>query len=96
MLQWVMVKSGTTVKTAVREFANPIADMTAFNTIVQSVGITLIFIGATALFMPLFVFLPKVIQWAMKAKTHAILDAFGKNKQVRKVFRTVFIVKQGS
>jgi hypothetical protein len=43
-------------------------------------------IGAAALFLPLFVFMPKLIQCAMKADTDAVIDAFGKNEQVKKVF----------
>ncbi|MFA5267144.1 MAG: hypothetical protein WC379_04165 [Methanoregula sp.] len=51
-------------------------------------GITalpLAFIGAAVLFLPLFVFLPRIIRYAMKADTDAVLDAFGKNEQVKKV-----------
>jgi len=52
--------------------------------------ITLAFIGAAVLFLPLFVFLPKLIRRAMKADTDAAIDAFGKNEQVKKVFRALF------
>jgi len=48
--------------------------------------ITLAFISSTVLFLPLFVFLPKLIQHGMKADTDAVIDAFGKNEQVKKVF----------
>ncbi len=47
------------------------------------------------LFLPLFVFLPKVIQRGMKVDAEAIIDAFGKNEQVRKVFWSVFIAMGG-
>jgi hypothetical protein len=47
------------------------------------------------LFLPLFVFLPKVIQRGMKADAPAMIDAFGKNEQVKKVFWTVFIAMAG-
>ena len=57
--------------------------------------ITLAFIGAAVLFLPLFVFLPKVIQRGMKADVQAVIDAFGKNGQVKKVFWTVFIAMAG-
>lgn len=36
--------------------------------------------------MLLFVFLPKLIQQAMKADTYAAIEAFGKNEQEKKVF----------
>ena len=57
--------------------------------------ITLAFIGAAVLFLPLFVFLPKLIQQAMKADTDAAIEAFGKNEQVKKVFWTLFISMTG-
>jgi hypothetical protein len=53
--------------------------------------ITLAFIGAAFLFLSLFVFLPKLIQQAMKADTGAAIGAFGKNEQVKKVFWTLFM-----
>ncbi len=57
--------------------------------------ITLAFIGAAVLFLPLFVFLPKLIQRAMKADAAAVIEAFGKNEQVKKVFWTLFISMAG-
>ena len=57
--------------------------------------ITLAFIGAAVTFLPLFVFLPKVIQRGMKADTDAVIDAFGKNEQVKKVFWAVFVAIAG-
>jgi hypothetical protein len=57
--------------------------------------VTLAFVGAAVLFLPLFVFLPKVIQRGMKADAQAVIDAFGKNKQVKKVFWTVFVAMAG-
>jgi len=57
--------------------------------------ISLAFIGAAILFLPLFVFLPKLIQRGMKADTDAVIDAFGKNEQVKKVFWTLFIAMAG-
>ena len=56
---------------------------------------TLAFIGAAVLFLPLFVFLPKLIQQAMKADADAIIEAFGKNEQVKKVFWTLFVAMAG-
>ncbi len=46
----------------------------------------LAFIGAAVLYLPLFVFLPKLIRQAMSVDTDAVISAFGKNEQVRKVF----------
>ena len=57
--------------------------------------ITLAFIGAAVLFLPLFVFLPKIMQQAMKADADAAIEAFGKNEQVKKVFWTFFIGMAG-
>ncbi|MFA6362899.1 hypothetical protein [Methanoregula sp.] len=57
--------------------------------------ITLAFIGAAVLFLPLFVFLPKLIQRAMKADADAAIEAFGKNEQVKKVFWAVFVAMAG-
>ena len=56
---------------------------------------SLAFIGAAVLFLPLFVFLPKLIQRAMKADTDAAIEAFGKNEQVKSVFWTLFISMAG-
>jgi hypothetical protein len=63
--------------------------------IVDRAEITLAFISAAVLFLPLFVFLPRVIQRAMKADADAVIDAFGKNEQVKKVFWTVFVAMTG-
>ena len=52
-------------------------------------------IGAAVMFLPLFVFLPRLIRYAMKTDTDAVLDAFGKNEQVKKVFWTFFIATAG-
>ena len=57
--------------------------------------ISLAFIGAAVLFLPLFVFMPKLIQCAMKADADAVIDAFGKNEQVKKVFWTLFVAMAG-
>jgi hypothetical protein len=56
---------------------------------------SLAFIGSAVLFLPLFVFLPKLIQRAMKADTAAAIEAFGKNEQVKKVFWTLFVAMAG-
>jgi hypothetical protein len=57
--------------------------------------ITLAFIGAAVLFLPLFVFLPKLIQRAMMADTEAAFNAFGKNEQVKRVFGSLFVARAG-
>jgi hypothetical protein len=57
--------------------------------------ITLAFIGASVLFLPLFVFLPKMIQRAMKADVDAAIGTFGKNEQVKKVFWAMFVSMAG-
>ena len=56
---------------------------------------SLAFTSAAVLFLPLFVFLPKLIQRAMKADTDAAIEAFGKNEQVKKVFWTLFVAMAG-
>ena len=57
--------------------------------------ITLAFISAAVLFLPLFVFLPKFMHQAMKADAEAAIDAFGKNEQVKRVFWTIFVAMAG-
>ena len=57
--------------------------------------ITLAFTGAAVLFLPLFVFLPKILQQVMKADADAAIEAFGKNEQVKRVFWTLFVVMAG-
>ena len=57
--------------------------------------ISLACIGASILFLPLFVFLPRLIQQGMKADTGSVINAFGKNEQVKKVFWTLFIAMAG-
>jgi hypothetical protein len=57
--------------------------------------LSLSFIGAAVLFLPLFVFLPKLIKRGMKADTDAAIDAFGKNEQVKKVFWALFVAMAG-
>ena len=56
---------------------------------------TLAFIGAAVLFLPLFVFLPKLIQRAMKADVDAVIGTFGKNDHMKKVFWAVFVAMAG-
>jgi hypothetical protein len=56
---------------------------------------TLAFTGAAVLFLPLFVFLPKVIQRGMKVDPEAVVEMFGKNEQVKKVFWALFVAMAG-
>ena len=51
--------------------------------------------GAALLFLLLFVFLPKLLRYAAGADTEAVVAAFGKNDQIRKVFWTVFLALAG-
>jgi hypothetical protein len=51
--------------------------------------------SAAVLVQPLFVFLPKIIRRGMREDTDAVIDAFGKNEHIRKVFWTVFIAMAG-
>jgi hypothetical protein len=52
-------------------------------------------IGAAVVFLPVYIFLPKLIRYAMKADTDAVLEAFGKNEQTKKVFWALFIATAG-
>jgi hypothetical protein len=56
---------------------------------------SLAFIAAVLIFLPAFVFLPKLIRKAMDAETGAVLMAAGKNEQVRKVFWGIFAALAG-
>ena len=51
--------------------------------------------GTAAIFLPLFVFLPKLIRYATAADTEAVVIAFGKNEQVKKVFWAAFTALTG-
>jgi hypothetical protein len=57
--------------------------------------ISLAFISAAVLFLPLFVFMPKIMQHAMKADADVVIEMFGKNDQVKKVFWTLFVAMAG-
>ena len=57
--------------------------------------ITLAFISAAVLFLPLFVFLPKLIQRGLHADVDIVIEAFGKNKHAKKVFWSLFVVMAG-
>lgn len=47
------------------------------------------------MFLPLFVFMPKQIQCAMKTDADAVIYAFGKNEQMKKVFWALFAAMAG-
>ena len=57
--------------------------------------ISLAFISVAILFLPLFVFLPKLIQRGLHADVDIVIDAFGNNEQVKKVFWSLFVVMAG-
>jgi len=57
--------------------------------------VSLAFTGAAVVFLPLFVFLPKLIRYWMKEDAEAVIDAFGKNEHVKKVFWAVFVSMTG-
>jgi hypothetical protein len=58
-------------------------------------GIPLAFTGTAMIFLMLFIFLPKIIREAMQADPAEIIEAFGKNEHVKKVFRGIFVVIAG-
>jgi len=58
-------------------------------------GNMLSFAIAAMLFLLLFVFLPKLIRQGTMADTETIVQLFGKNEQIRKVFWSVFIILAG-
>ncbi|MFA4875856.1 MAG: hypothetical protein WC586_00455 [Methanoregula sp.] len=57
--------------------------------------IPLAFIGAAVIFLPLFVFLPKLIQRAMKTDVDAVIGIVGKNELTKKFFWTIFTTIAG-
>lgn len=61
----------------------------------EKTGSLLSFTIAAMLFLLLFVFLPKLIRQGMMTDTEMILEIFGRNEQVKKVFWSVFIVLAG-
>ena len=58
-------------------------------------GIPLAFTGTAMIFLLLFVFLPKILREAMQADPGEILETFGKNEHVKKVFWGVFTALAG-
>ena len=61
----------------------------------ESTTAPLAVIGAVLVFLPVFVFLPKLIRQATKTDTEAILETFGKNEQMKKVFWALFLAVAG-
>ena len=57
--------------------------------------ITLAFIGAMLLFLPLFIFLPKLVRRGMMADATAMIEMIGKNEQVKTVFWALFVTVAG-
>jgi hypothetical protein len=58
-------------------------------------ALPLAFIGAAVLFLPLYVFLPKLIRSALRADTDAVLEAFDRTEQTKKVFWALFLALAG-
>jgi F0F1-type ATP synthase assembly protein I len=52
-------------------------------------------IGAVLLFLPLFVFIPKMIRQAVQVDTEAVIAVLGRNEQVKKIFWTLFLAVAG-
>lgn len=61
----------------------------------EKTGSLLSFTIAAMLYLLLFVFLPKLIRQGMMTDTEMILEIFGRNEQVKKVFWSMFIVLAG-
>ena len=55
----------------------------------------LAFIGMAVVFLPIFVFLPRLIRYATVADTEAVLEAFCKNEHIQSVFWTLFVAMAG-
>ena len=62
---------------------------------VQEAGPVPALTAAVLIFLPLFVFVPKLMRYATNADTKAVIRAFGKNEQIKKVFWTVFLALAG-
>ena len=58
-------------------------------------ALPLAFIGMAVVFLPLFVFLPKLIRYATVADTETVILVFGRNEQLRKLFWAVFAAMAG-
>jgi hypothetical protein len=58
-------------------------------------GPALAFTATAVLFLPLFVFLPKLLKRALAADTDAVISMFGKNEQVQRAFWGIFAVFAG-
>lgn len=52
-------------------------------------------IGAVLIFLPLFVFIPKILRLAMNSDAGAIAETLGRNEQVKKLFWTLFLAGAG-
>ena len=61
----------------------------------ERTGIAAAFTGAMVLFLPLFIFLPKLIRQAMKTDEEAMIALLGKNEQVKRVFWSLFLALAG-
>lgn len=61
----------------------------------QKTSAPLAMIGAVLLFLPLFVFIPKMIRQAVQVDTEAVIVVLGKNEQIKKVFWALFLAVAG-
>jgi F0F1-type ATP synthase assembly protein I len=52
-------------------------------------------IGSAVVFLPLFIFIPKLLREAREVDAGAVIEAFGKNEQMKKVFWTLFLALAG-
>jgi len=51
--------------------------------------------GATVVFLPLFIFIPKLMQYAASIDAGEAIAAFGRNEHAKKVFWTLFLFLAG-
>lgn len=58
-------------------------------------ALLLAFIGTVVLFLPLFVFLPRLFRSAMKAGMDVVLEVICRNEQPRKVFQALYTATTG-
>ena len=56
---------------------------------------SLAFISAAFQFLPRFAFFPKLIQRGLHADVDVVIEAFGKNEQMKKVFWSLFVGMAG-
>jgi hypothetical protein len=52
-------------------------------------------IGAAVVFLPLFIFIPKLLREAREVDAGAVIEILGKNEHAKRVFRTLFLALTG-